>query len=282
MLYAEAFQNFPQEIKTNDRYNAACSWALAKQNDSAFVQLKHLEEMGYSDLNQLNKDPDLATLRAAVQWENIRIGIAGNREKERSKYNQELLVLLDSIYLSDQVYRKQLDSVEKTFGRTTKEYKLHWVKIKEADSVNLIKVEAILAKHGWLGADSIGKEGNRTLFLVIQHASIETQEKYLPMMQAAARRGDANLSSVALLEDRINLSRGRKQVYGSQIAKHPETGLFYVLPLEDPDHVDKRRAEVGLGPLSEYLARWKMTWDVEEYKRNLPSYMAILDARFGR
>jgi hypothetical protein len=31
--------------------------------------------------------------------------------------------------------------------------------------------------------------------------------------------------------------------------------LFEVSELRDPDHVDERRASVGLGPVREYLAR---------------------------
>ena len=46
----------------------------------------------------------------------------------------------------------------------------------------------------------------------------------------------------------------------------------YVRPLIDPDNVDKRRAEVGLGPIQEYISKWGTTWDVEEYKKKLPEY----------
>ena len=41
-------------------------------------------------------------------------------------------------------------------------------------------------------------------------------------------------------------------------------------PLIDPDNVDKRRAEVGLGKLQDYISDFGMTWNVEEYKKKLP------------
>ena len=44
-----------------------------------------------------------------------------------------------------------------------------------------------------------------------------------------------------------------------------KTGEFYVSPLIDPENVDKRRAEVGLGTISEYITNWDMTWDVEKH-----------------
>lgn len=44
------------------------------------------------------------------------------------------------------------------------------------------------------------------------------------------------------------LGEGRKQTYGSQIGFDESTNKYYVLPLEDPDRVDQRRASVGLRP----------------------------------
>ena len=89
-------------------------------------------------------------------------------------------------------------------------------------------------------------------------------------MREAVKNKNANSSSLALLEDRVALREGRKQMYGSQIGYDDKTNKSYVLPLEDPDNVDKRRAEVGLGLLSDYVKRWDIIWDVEEYKKQLP------------
>jgi hypothetical protein len=73
----------------------------------------------------------------------------------------------------------------------------------------------------------------------------------------------------------VALRKGGKQIYGSQIGTYPKTGEYYLLPLSDPDNVDKRRSEVGLGPLQEYLSRWNMTWDAEEYNKNLPELLEM-------
>ena len=116
--------------------------------------------------------------------------------------------------------------------------KAHWKIIKEKDSINLIRITTILDSRGWLGTDIIGEQGNSTLFLVIQHSDIQTQEKYLPMMREAVKDGKAQASSLALLEDRVALRKGRKQIYGSQIGRDPHTQLYYVSPLEGPDNVD--------------------------------------------
>ncbi|WP_310586204.1 DUF6624 domain-containing protein [Emticicia oligotrophica] len=143
------------------------------------------------------------------------------------------------------------------------------------DSINLIKIVNILDTKGWVGADKVGGQANQTLFLVIQHADLATQQKYLPMMRDAVKKGNANANSLALLEDRVALGEGRKQIYGSQIGRNEKTQAFYVLPLEDPDNVDKRRAEVGLPPMAEYVKNWDITWDVEAYKKQLPEIEAL-------
>ena len=93
-------------------------------------------------------------------------------------------------------------------------------------------------------------------------------------MREAVKSGKASGSSLALLEDRVALKQGKKQIYGSQIGQDSDLKLYYVLPLEDPDNVDKRRAEVGLQPLSDYVNHWQIKWDVEQYKKDLPTIEA--------
>jgi len=163
----------------------------------------------------------------------------------------------------------QAEDVEKKYGRQSKELKDLWQKIGYYDSIDLIKVVNILDQYGWLGPDDVGPMGSQTIFLVIQHSDLAVQDKYLPMMREAVKNHKAQPSSLALLEDRVALRHGKKQIYGSQIASDPNGG-YYISALEDPDNVDKRRAEVGLGPLSEYVSHWNIKWDVEEYKKQLP------------
>jgi hypothetical protein len=122
-----------------------------------------------------------------------------------------------------------------------------------------------------VGPGTVGGQANMTFFLVIQHADLATQQKYLPMMREAVARGDAEKPNLALLEDRVALGEGRKQLYGSQIGTDDSTGRNYVLPLEEPDNVDARRAEMGLGPLADYVKRWGIVWDPAEYKKNIGS-----------
>jgi hypothetical protein len=269
--YSKAFKINGWKGLSNDRYNAACSWAMASVPDSAFFQLNRMATlMNYTNLGHISTDSDLFSLHEDDRWKPLLEKIKQNKDKVEAKWNKPLVARLDSIYTDDQKYRQQLKEIEKKFGWDSKEMQSHWKIITEKDSLNLIKVKAILDKYGWLGPDEISDQGNSTLFLVIQHSDQLTQEKYLPLMREAVKNGKAKGSSLALLEDRVALGQGKRQIYGSQIGRNQETKNYFVLPLDDPDNVDKRRADVGLGLLAEYVKRWDIKWDVEQYKNDLP------------
>lgn len=273
--FSKAFEVNGGKGNVTDRYNAACSWALANEKDLAFIQLFKIAENGnYSNVNHITKDTDLISLYKDKRWKKVIKKVKANKEKAEANLDKNLMAKLDTIFQEDQNYRQQIKGLEEKYGRESNELKAHWKMINMKDSINLIKTTKILDKHGWLGQDVIGQQGNSTLFLVIQHSDIKTQEKYLPMMKEAVKKGNASSSSLALLEDRIALRKGEKQIYGSQIGRNQETGEFYVLPLADPENVDVRRAEVGLGTIQEYVGFWKITWNVEEYKLKLPEYEA--------
>jgi hypothetical protein len=188
----------------------------------------------------------------------ISSAVGQNIPKENSYKN--LTSQLEVIYTEDQKYREMIGAVEAKYGRDSKEMKDLWNTMNKKDSMNLIAVKHILDTHGWLGADVVGEKGNSTLFLVIQHADQKTQEKYLPMMRDAVKRGKANGSQLALLEDRVALRRGKKQIYGSQIHRDLKTGNYFVAPIEDESNVNKRRASVGLEPLEEYAKHWNIDY----------------------
>ncbi|MCJ7757711.1 MAG: hypothetical protein MUP24_06150 [Gillisia sp.] len=268
--YSEAFSVLENKASTSDRYNAACSWALAKEIDSSFVQLFKIAEKGnYSNYGHITTDTDLSNLYSDKRWSEIAELIKVNKEKEEENYDKPLVSILDTIYKEDQTYRREIKGIEEKYGKESEEMKKQFKLILEKDSINLIKVQKILDERGWLGTDLIGVQGNSTLFLVIQHSPLEVQEKYLQMMREAVSKGNARARSLALLEDRVALRKGERQIYGSQIGRDQVTGEYYVSPLIDPDNVDKRRSEVGLGKLEDYVSHWGITWDIEKYKIQL-------------
>lgn len=275
-VYSVAFKIKNWNVPASDRYNAACCWALANNPDSAFYHLIYLATIqNYTNYSHINIDPDLVSLYGDDRWKPLLEIIKTNKDKSEANLIKPLVQYLENVYQDDQKYRMQIDELQKKYSWESKEMQDHWKLIHEKDSINLIKVKTILEYYGWLGEDDIGKQGNSTLFLVIQHADLATQEKYLPMMRQAVKNKKAQASSLALLEDRVALRQGNKQIYGSQIGRNPSTNQYYVSPLEDPDNVDKRRAEVGLPPLANYVDHWQIKWDVEQYKKDLPDIEAL-------
>ncbi len=250
----------------DDMYNAACSWALANKPDSSFAKLFVITESGYfTDLEHLTCDSDLNSLHADERWNEVIVIVKSNRKN----FDITLMAVLDTIYQKDQGYRHQIDETEEAHGYESEEMNAQLKKMKEQDSLNLIKVEKILNERGWLGPDIIGYWGNLTLWLVIQHSAPDIVETYLPMMREAVLKGDARADHLGYLEDRNNKDQNRKQIYGSQFGNDVETGEGYVWPLEDPDNVDKRRAEIGLGTMQEYLSELGSTWDLEAHKKRI-------------
>ncbi len=187
------------------------------------------------------------------------------QSQNKNNYSS-LITQLDTIHQDDQKYRLQADELLKKSRSDSENIELiNLIELtEEKDSINLLKVEKILDEYGWLGADVIGKQGNSTLFLVIQHSDLETQLKYFPMMREAVKIGNAKGKDFALLVDRVAMKQGNRQIYGSQIKIDGEE--FYVYPVIEPEKVNERRAEVGLGPIEDYVKNVGLTWDVERHK----------------
>ena len=177
--------------------------------------------------------------------------------------------VLEIVYVDDQHLRQDYQTIVKEFGLDSKQVKDFWGKQKKLDSINLIKVTAVIEKFGWLGIDEIGQEANSALFLVIQHSDLNTQLKYLPILEKATESGKASKIDYAMLKDRVLTKQGEKQIYGTQLSWDSEMKEYYVASMIDPEKIDVRRASVGLGTIQEYIDYWNLEWDLEKYKRRI-------------
>lgn len=194
------------------------------------------------------------------------VNLCLGQTQDKKELNVSLMAQLDTIYKLDQYFRLQQAEILKKYGAQSEEFTSLILEEDKTDSLNLIQVEKILDEHGWPGADVIGEQGNKTLFLVIQHADLETQINYLPMMRKAVKQGNISKKNFALLEDRMAMRQGKRQVYGSQIKVNYDTGKYYVWPINEPENVNERRAGVGLGPIEDYVKGVGITWNIEQHK----------------
>ncbi|MFJ3296027.1 DUF6624 domain-containing protein [Streptomyces bacillaris] len=115
----------------------------------------------------------------------------------------------------------------------------------------------IMAEYGWPTADRVGEEAARAAWLIAQHADrqLDVQRRALQLMQQAVSAGTAGLRELAFLRDRTRVNEGREQTYGTQIAGVKD-GAPVPWPCEEPERMDELRAEVGIEPFDEYVAKF--------------------------
>lgn len=183
---------------------------------------------------------------------------------------RDLILTLDTMFNDHQSDRLRADEIDLKYGMRSEQKRQLWKTIRYKDSVNILRLKRVLDSYGWLGPDKIGDQGSTTLYLVLGNSDLKTQEKYLPLMIEAVNQNKAPKSQLAHIEDKVDLKQGQRQKYGTQIGTNQKTGASFVFPLTDPDKVDELRKEAGLESMADYVKNFGMTWDLEQYKKDLP------------
>jgi hypothetical protein len=127
------------------------------------------------------------------------------------------------------------------------------------DRKNTARMREIIAEHGWPSYDLVGKGPSNNAWLIVQHSDRNPlfQAKCLPLLKEAVDKGQANPSNYAYLYDRVQVSKGEKQLYATQSSTNNglNKGQFYAI--EDESNVQIRRMEMGI------------TMSVEEYAASM-------------
>jgi hypothetical protein len=188
-----------------------------------------------------------------------------NETKSQRINKDSLIAVLDTIWKSEQYPIRTRDSLGRIYGVESKEFQKQQEIVHKNHAINESKVISLIDKYGWLGEDIIGVQGSLTVCNVIQHSDNEIRIKYLPLMKKAVKEKKLQPRLLVRAEDRIATEQGKAQIYGGQMKYHPETKSFNVWPVHDPKNVNKRRAEIGLGPIEEHLkSRFNFVWNLEE------------------
>ena len=188
-----------------------------------------------------------------------------NKTQTSIQNTEDLIAVLDTIWRTEQEPITLRDSLIEKYGVESKAVQGQQEIYERNHAINERKVKVILDKYGWPGKDIIGEQGNWTICNVIQHSDNEIRIKYLPMIRQAVKDKKLHPRFLVRTEDRIATERGDLQIYGGQMKYYPETKSFNVWPVYDPVNIDKRRAEIGLEPISEFLKRrFNFEWNLEE------------------
>ena len=124
-------------------------------------------------------------------------------------------------------------------------------RMEDVHARNAARLRELIAAYGWPAEDIAGEDGARAAWFIVQHAvgEPEFQRSVLGLLREYAAAGRIPAWHAAYLEDRIAMHEGRPQEFGTQWMDSPEDGRIRPWQLADPEHVNERRASVGLPAL---------------------------------
>ena len=141
-----------------------------------------------------------------------------------------------------------------------------YARMQEVDAGNQRMVAGLL-EEGW--PEEISDEAGEALWLVIDHADLEMQRRFMPLVEEQMKAGRLAKSSYATLLDRMLMRENRPQRYGTQTRSFTrivegdsvcDQRVCYVWPVEHPASLDSLRAAMGLIPIGEYLQAVEETY----------------------
>lgn len=154
---------------------------------------------------------------------------------------------------SDQRFRSQLQGMAQQGQAGSAEFKALAEAQLRIDRENMARLDELLRAHGWPRGEGAAEVGAAAA-LVIQHADLADQKRWLPDIQEAAKHGDLSPISMALLVDRVLMREGQAQRYGTQVVRD-SSGKAYIHPIADAAHLNERRGALGLEGIASYAAR---------------------------
>ena len=140
-----------------------------------------------------------------------------------------------------------VEVVEKDQTKQGDQEKLH--KLYEE---HIVKLCQIMKTRGWPTTTMVERDGVFAAFFILKNGgSFEFLRDLLPVIVAVIKTDPVQKSEFAGLFDRLRVSAGMKQLFGTQVVS---MGGFLVLyPIEDEARVDARREEYGLVPLNQHI-----------------------------
>ena len=116
-----------------------------------------------------------------------------------------------------------------------------------SDHQILAQLMALLPPEGWFLKSRYGQAAANSAFGIVQHADNATRRRFLPLLQDLAKSGEVDGQSMAMMFDRVAISEGQPQRYGTQF--RCDGGRWRPYPLEDETHLEVLRRGVGM-PIS--------------------------------
>ena len=113
------------------------------------------------------------------------------------------------------------------------------------------RLKTIVTKYGWPTITLAGAEASQAAAVMLVHSPDHAwQQKLLPQLLKLVDQEKILGSHVAGLTDRILVSQGKPQQFGTQFKTL--NGRIAICTIADPEHVDDRRARYLLPPMDVY------------------------------
>lgn len=258
--YPEALQEYLATYSNNigamtsaAAMNAAIAAAQCDKDSLALEFVAHALDADSTFFDErISVTELLEDCRLLPQWSDIQAENERRLANSMTCYDIPLRKTLLEIYSTDQNPRGRLISLFKS-DPSNKEALGHiWQEIQMNDSINLAKSVELLDANGWIPKSKVGN-ANQAIFFVIQHASPEIIERYIPIFEKAAQDNEIPRNLYAKMYDRQQMYAGKPQRYGTQkVQKDPSTKELVLWTLEDPENVNTLRKEMGLPPLEDF------------------------------
>lgn len=249
-----------------DMYNLACAFSRMGQQDSALKYLERFTAESKDSVGEALTDPDFVNIRSASGWSKLESTIIRNYSAKShfSIKDLDYARKLWHMHAIDQAYYDDITLAEQKTGKTSTVVLALWDLKKKLNEENQKELVKLIREKGWPKRSVVGASSAGTAFLVIQHSDLARQQEYLPVIKDLCRTGEAGWQEYALMYDRIQVGLGKPQRYGSQIRYDPVTRKNELSELENPEKVDEWRKELGLQPLSAYLANFRIEWPMQK------------------
>jgi hypothetical protein len=133
---------------------------------------------------------------------------------------------------------------------------------------NAHQLRLLISQFGWPHEGIAGADGAEAAWLVAQHSIAEPDfmRRCREMLASEVAAGRVPEWQYAYLDDRIRVSEGRPQRFGTQFEVTPAGPVVH--EVEDLEFLDQRREKAGLEPLAKRLSALTKSPrpSVEEYQ----------------
>ena len=128
--------------------------------------------------------------------------------------------------------------------------------LQQSDKSNRNWLASRVERDGWFTISEYGEDADLAAFLIVQHSDFdrEFQRKMLSLLEALLEERETGLRSWAMLHDRLSVSDGLPQRFGTQ-GRCVDKNVWEPWEIVDRENLDDLRAAHDLMPMNAYQTR---------------------------